>query len=635
MLQKIRDGSSGPLAYVVVAVIAFIFGVWGIGSYFTPSSDPVVASAAGTDITQSQFRNAFNQRYQQLRQRLGDNFDSSKLPRQQVRKNVLNSLIDQAVMTDYAKSSGYRVTDGELLAQIRSTPQFQDNGEFSAQRYKALLSQAGMKPSQYEARLRQNMLDSQVRRVLAQSAFAVSPQVDTVYKKAYEQRKIGVVTFDPAAYASQVSVGGDKIKHYYDQHPKQFMQPQRVKLAYVQLNADQLAAQEPDADTLKKLYHAHRAELGTPEKRSADEVRIPVASGKGDQARETMKKVLAAAKDGDALQDIAARTPGAQFKHIDKQSQAALPDAVGKALFDLQSHELSSPVRGDNAWHLLRLTGTTPARSPDFNDPGVQKRLKAMAKKQSRAQQFRAKSQKLEDLAYQAPNNLKTIANKLGLKIQHTGWVSQSGADSGIGQNDAVRKAAFSDAVLKDKLNSEVLDLGDQRHVVLRVTDHQKASRKPLSEVRDQVRDRLRADQAQARARQAAKQALGQAKNGQSLADIAASAKGATFNAHGFVGRSEGQLDPRILETAFGLPYSTDAKHPRYGITTTGDDKIALVGVTGSRVNKDKSNQAGPNRQQIAQRLSGYNAHLEYQALDNYLRQQADVKIHKDVLQEE
>ncbi len=96
-------------------------------------------------------------------------------------------------------------------------------------------------------------------------------------------------------------------------------------------------------------------------------------------------------------------------------------------------------------------------------------------------------SDTLDDLAYQAPNGLKTISDKLGLKIQHTGWITQQGGGSGLGQYAAVRKAAFSDAVLKDQLNSKVLDLGDQRHVVLRVVDHQKAQRKPLAEVRDTI----------------------------------------------------------------------------------------------------------------------------------------------------
>ena len=115
MLQRIRDGASGPLAYIVVGIIAVVFGVWGIGSYFTPSSDPTVATAGDTEIKQSQLQRGFDQRYQQLRQVMGDSFDSSVFPPGEVRRSVLQRLIDQAVVTQYAKDNGYRVSDADSI----------------------------------------------------------------------------------------------------------------------------------------------------------------------------------------------------------------------------------------------------------------------------------------------------------------------------------------------------------------------------------------------------------------------------------------------------------------------------------------------------------------------------------------
>ncbi len=632
MLQKIRDGASGPLAYIVVAVIAVVFGVWGIGSYFTPSADPVVASVGSTNITHSQLQQAFNQRYQRLRQMMGDRFDSSMFPPDQIRQNVLDSLIDQAVMTQYAKDNGYRVTDANLLAEIRSNPQFHQGGQFSAQRYKALLTQAGVPPAQYEARLRQSMVGDQVRQVVAGSAFAAPPAVDAAYRQANEQRKVEVLTFDASTYADQVSVDDKAIQSYYDSHPKQFMRAPRVKLAYVSLDADKLSPATPDQSSLKQLYRAHKNEFGTPAKRSADEIRIPI--GKDDaKARDTVQNVVAAAKKGQSLQQIASSTDGAKFQHIDAQPQSALPDAVGSALFGLKQDALSSPVRGENAWYVLKATSITPAKTPAFDDPVVQARLKAMATRKARAKTFRKQSDTLDDLAYQAPNGLKTISNKLGLKIQHTGWISQKGGGSGLGQYAAVRKAAFSDAVLKDQLNSKVLDLGNQRHVVLRVTDHQSAQRKPLAEVRDQIRSRLVAQAAEQRAKKAAQQAMTQARQGQPLAQIAKSTKGTRLSQPGFVGRDDNKLDSNVLNAAFDLPLGQHKTgHSQYRVVATSGGQAALVAVSASRVQSGGSKQGGPQRKQIAQQQSGYNASLEYSALDQYLRQQADVTIQKSAM---
>ncbi|HET7313759.1 SurA N-terminal domain-containing protein [Salinisphaera sp.] len=632
MLQKIRDGASGPLAYIVVAVIAVVFGVWGVGSYFTPSADPVVASVGDTNITQSQLQQAFNQRYQRLRQMMGDHFDASMFPRDEIRKNVLDGMIEQAVMTQYARDNGYRVTDANLLALIRSNPQFQDNGRFSTQRYKALLAQAGIPPAQYEARLRRSMVAGQVRQIVAGSAFAAPPEVDAAYRRSHEQRKIEVLRFDPSAYSGQIKVDDQAIKNYYDSHPKQFMRPPRVKLAYVSLDADRLSSDQPGPDRLQQLYQAHKSEFGTPAKRSAKQVRIPIKGGDDAKARQTVQSVIAAVNNGQSLKQAAAANDGAQFSRIDSQAKSALPDAVGSAVFGLKQGELSKPVRGDDAWYVLRTTAVTPAKTPGFDDPVVQARLKAMARDQARAKAFRSKSDKLDSLAYQAPNGLQTISNKLGLKIRHTDWISRDGGGSGLGQYTAVRKAAFSDAVLKDHLNSQVLELGDQRRVVLRVTDHQPAQRKPLTAVRDTIRQRLVAQRAEERAQQAAQQAMAQARQGKPLAQIADNAKGATLSRPGFVGRDNGKLDPKVLDAAFGLPL--DAKQSgdaQYKVVSTDDGQAALVVVSASRV-QSGDKQGGVPRKQIAQRQAGYNANLEYGALSRYLRRQADVEIHESAL---
>lgn len=638
MLQKIRDGASGPLAYIVVGVIAVVFGVWGIGSYFTPSSNPVVASAAGTDITHSQLLQAFNQRYQRLQQMMGSHFDASKFPANKVRHQALESLIDQAVMTHYARSGGYRVTDNDLVGTIRNNPAFQDKqGKFSAQRYKQLLQRAGIKPAQYEAELRQNLLSNEVRELISAGAFATPPEVDAIYHWLHEQRQVSVLRIDPGAYRSQVSLAPGAVKQYYQQHPKQFMQPAKVKLAYVSLDADQLQAPAPDQATLKALYKQHKNTFGTPAKRSAEELRIAIASNEKNadaKARKTVQTVLKAARNGRSFQQIAANTAGVSYRHIDNQPQSALSDAVGSALFGLdKTGALSNPVHGKNAWYVLRLKARTPAQTPPFTSPAVQTRLKAMARKKAVASAFQSKAQKLDNLSYQAPNGLQTISQKLGLKIQHTGWITRKGNDSqGLGQYKAVRKAAFSDAVLKKKLNSKVISLGNRRRVVLRVAAHQPPQRRPLAAVRQTIVQRLTQQKAMHLARQAAQKAQQQATHGEALAKIAAATPGGKLDTLGFVGRNSGKADRTVIQAAFDLPFAGGKKaKPAYDVVAAGN-AVALVAVDAVREKKGQSKNNDDTHKQLTQDLGGYNASLEYQALDAYLRHKAKVTIHKNAL---
>ncbi|WP_158583479.1 SurA N-terminal domain-containing protein [Salinisphaera sp. Q1T1-3] len=639
MLQKIRDGASGPLAYIVVGVITVVFGVWGIGSYFTPSADPVVASAGDTDITQSQLQRAFDQRYQRLRQMMGDNFDSSMFPPGQIRHRVLDSLINEAVTQQYAKDAGYQVSDANLLATIRSNPQFQQNGQFSTERYKTLLAQAGIQPAQYEARLRQSLLSNQLEQIVAAGAFAAPPEVDARFKAANAQRRIAVLNFDPSAYQDQVAVDDQAVQAYYNAHKQQFMQPAKVKLSYVSLNANTLSTDAaPSEQTLHTLYDQHRTEFGAPEKRSADVVRIPITDGDDDAARQTVQAIAAAMKgrDSSTLKAQAGKHANARFEQIDAQAQSAMPTALGNALFGMDKGQLSNPVRTDNAWYVARLTGVTPADHPDFDDAVVQNRLKAMARQKAKAKTFHNKSQTLGDLAYQAPNDLQTISKKLDLPIQTTGWITQQDG-GGIGQYQAVRDAAFSDAVLKDKLNSKVVNLGEQRQIVLRVADHQAAKPQPESAVAGTIRRQLVRQKAQDKARAAAQAAMAKLQQGSAdLQDIARQGP-AQLSSPGWVGRDGSNVASAVSKAAFAVPLSgADGQQKTgYRIATTDQGSVALVAVQDERVQSGGDRkQTTQQRDRMAKQQRQYNAALEYAALDNYIREQADVSIKKDSLRQ-
>ncbi|MAS08468.1 SurA N-terminal domain-containing protein [Salinisphaera sp.] len=636
MLQRIRDGASGPLAYIVVGIIAVVFGVWGIGSYFTPSSDPTVATAGDTEIKQSQLQRGFDQRYQQLRQVMGDSFDSSVFPPGEVRRSVLQRLIDQAVVTQYAKDNGYRVSDADLLAYIRDNPQFQQDGTFSPARYKQLLAGSGMQPAQYEARLRTALLGDQVGQVIRLGAFAVAPEIDQAYAQANTQRKVSLLYFEPDAFDDGITVSDDDVSAYYNAHKDAFMRPERVKLSYVSLNASTL---DTEADTsesaLRAIYDDKAASFGTPETRSADMIRVAIDGQDGQSnARQTISQITQQLKQADSpdLAALADQTDGVTYRAVDEQPKSALPAAVGDALFGLDKGALSNPIKTDDAWYLIRMTGQTAAKRPAFDDPQVQARLKAMAQDDAREKAFAEKSDTLEDLAYQAPNDLKTISKSLSLSPQTSEWITADGGP-GIGQYDAVRDAAFSDAVVKDGLNSRVIKLGDTREIVLRVAEHEAAQPRDLADVAPVIRERIKTERAADKAKKSADQAVARLDAGDSLQSIAGDMKGTRLETPGYIGRRDNAVDPALNQAAFAIALEGqgDDSHGE-DVATSSDGMPVVIAVSGQRLNDDADGSQKARKQQIAQQQRQYNASLENAAFDRYLVNQADIKIEKDSL---
>lgn len=630
MLQNIRDNASGPIAYVIVGLITLVFAVWGIGSYFTPSANPIVATVGDVEITRYQLQQAYDQRYQRLRQLMGDNFDPDLIDPEQLRRNILSSLVQRAMLDQYALEAGYRVTDEALLQALSSDPRFQVDGEFSAERYRTLLTRAGIAPAAFEARMRRDLVSQQLRTALVTSAFVSPRAVEQAYNRRHQKRKLSYVLFQPEAFRDQVQVSEDEVMAYYETHSDQYMRDARVKLAYVELDRKALDAGEAvTEDKLRQIYEQNKGSLfTTPEKRAAQQIFVPINDeNDAASARARIQEIAATVAQDATFADAASGAgDGVQSRDLGAVTRADLPADVGAALFALQPGQISSPIRAENGWYLVKLESVQPGETRPFDAPGVQEQLQSMARQQWLDDRYQELADRMEALAFQAPNGLDTLSEELGLDTRTTGWITrESGED--IGQYDAIRKAAFSDAVLKDNLNSTPIALGSGRLVVLRVAETKPAKQIPVEEVEADIRDRLVAREAGRLALEAAKAARDRVRQGATLPEFA-QANGVELKQPGYVTRSDDVVPAGIREVAFTLPQPAE-NTTRYGVARTDSGAAALVALQAVKVDNTGAGQADPR---FVQSQRAYIAQLEYAAFLEYLRARADVSIQADQL---
>ena len=100
----------------------------------------------------------------------------------------------------------------------------------------------------------------------------------------------------------------------------------------------------------------------------------------------------------------------------------------------------------------------------------------------------------LKELSFNA-ESLAVVAADLDLTAQVSSPFSRAGGD-GVAAYPAVIKAAFSSEVVDDKYASEVLDLGNDRYIVIKLNESIPARQKELSEVRSAVVNALSASNA-------------------------------------------------------------------------------------------------------------------------------------------
>lgn len=634
MLQRIRDRSSGPLAYAIVGLIALVFSVWGLGSYFTGTANPAVAEVGDAQITKYQLKKAYNQRYRRLQQMMGERFNTDEFNQEQFRKRILQSLIQKTLLRQYAQDAGYRVTDEAVLQALRQDPRFQADGHFSVERYKTLLSRAGITTEAFENRIRNQKQVAQIRMGVLRTAVVSQKGVQHTLARLKQERQIAYLAYEPKAFRDEVKVSKDEVKAYYSAHSKQFMRELRVKLTYILLERDQLdITAEPSKKDLKSLYEqVKKQRFQTPERRMARHVLVRVDDNtSAKQARQTIQKLASRLKHKDTdFADLARKVSDDQSTATDGGnigwvSRSTMERGFKETLFSMEEGDISNPVKTDAGWHLVKLVKVDPGEFDTFGDPQVQSELKALYDQRQRKQRYQKKADRLETLSYQTGTSLQPIAEKLDLKMRTTEWITRSGGD-GIASNKAVITAAFSSSVFEDDLNSTPIQIAPGRQVVLRIKARKPAQTRPLSEVRDRIRQRLIQKQATQLAYEQAQQALQSLREGAAFSDVAQSGSGDAVKV-GWIDRQSKEVPAAVNQTAFAMPVPGSDKQATYASTAKQSQTIAVVRLADTRTpDLNESKAVKRIKQSLRRRIAG----SEFRALRQSLRAQYDVTIYEE-----
>lgn len=582
MLQAIRDKLTGWIVWFVVGLIVIPFAFWGIESFRTGGGDPVVAKVGDQEITQSQFQAAYEQRYQQFQAMMGERFRADQFDQNRFRQAVLNDMTQESLLRQYVRHAGYRASDASLIKYLNSIPAFQQDGQFSKDAYLAALSRQGMKPERFESQLRDALETEQMREAVVQTAFVTDAVAALDYRLAHQERELSYAVFDPNRYLDQIVPNEQQIKSRYEADKSKYMAPERIKLAYVELDIDSLQkTAAPAADVLKVIYNAEKeGRFTTAEERKTRHILLNFGADKA-VSRAKIEKLAEQLKNGASFaalakansDDTGSKAEGGALGWI-KRGQMA--EKFEQALFDLDKGEVSKPVETEFGWHLIQLEDIKPAVSRAFEDASVQKELMDIYLNREREKRFQEQTEKLEQLAFENPASLDAIVKSLGLTVQTTDWMTRAGGVSGMTANDAIKQAAFSKEVVTDGDNSKPILVAPGKVVVIRKAEYEAPRQKPLEEVLETVRADLKADEARAKAQLEAQQMAAAIRAGRSVSQLAAE-RGVNLKNAGYVKRDNTTEDRAVLESLFRLPHPKPGEPSVQSIRTQNGHAVVVI----------------------------------------------------------
>jgi peptidyl-prolyl cis-trans isomerase D len=582
MLQALRGKKSGFLVKVVLVLITIGFSFWGIESYLFTRVDTSVASVNGTEITQDQFRQRFEENRQRMMQMMGNSVDASFFERPELKRQVLDQLVNEQLLVDANEKLGIRITDDRVKREILSIPAFQKDGKFDVDTYKMLLTARGMSALSFDAMVRDNLASRALPEAVGASALVTDATVDEYLRLQDQRRTFRFAKLDkPSDDATPVS--DEDIQTYYKDHGPDFVTPERVALDYVELDGSKIEiGTSVDDAVLKDLYEKDKSKFVTAEQRLVSHILVKVG-GKGgpDDQKAALAKaenIASEAKSGKDFaelakadsDDLGSKNQGGDLGWIEK---GVTDEAFESALFAMKKGDISDPVLTSEGYHVIELRDIRPGTTRSFDEVKTE-----LAKEYATTERERAytdKAGRLTDLTYQDPSSLDTAAKELGLTVQKTDLFPRTGGTAGIAANPAVVKAAFSDTVLVQNNNSDPIDIGPNHIVVVRVAEHKASTPKPLDEVKDEVRKRIVAERLQRKAKERADSLFADLGKGQTLDQVAA-ANGLKVEEQKDFTRDALSVDSALVKAAFAMPKPVAGK-PEHQLVVLGGDAYALI----------------------------------------------------------
>lgn len=619
MLEKIRDGSQGVIAKGILVLVILSFAFAGVSSYLGSTSDVPAAEVNGDKITKAELEQAYQSERARMEQQLGEMFAALSADErylESIKQSVLERLVADKLIDQAAAAMGLRVSDEQIIAAIKSEPAFQTDGKFDNDRYQAILRQLGYQPQTFRSMMRVDMTRRQLTAALVGTEFVLPGEAKQLAELQGQTRDIRYLVVDSAPYLANASVTDEQVKNYYDANQGQFMSPEKVSLEYVELNAADFAKDSKVTEEEAQAYYdEHKTQYVSNEKRLA--AHILIAPGSDEAAAKAKAEDLAKQLDNGAdFAELAKANSedtlsAEQSGKLDWFEPGVMDPSFDAALFALQKGQHSAVVKTDFGFHIIKLLDVQPGTTVPFAD--VKTKIIAQLQEKKAVDQFYSLQSKLADTSYEVPDTLAETAKVVGVEIKTTPLFSRDDVPAALNKPDVV-KAAFSDSVMRQGLNSEVIELEPNHVVVIRMKEHHDAGTMPLAEVKADIAERLKQDQANAAARAKAEELMTQVKAGAADVSLIAKAK---------LGRGAQDLDAAIVTKTFQMPTPSAAPVVDTVALANGYAVIALDKVNAAESVSDELVNA------LKQRLNAQYSEADYRGLIESLK--ANAKIHYPV----
>lgn len=499
MLDLMRRHASSWIIKIalfgIILVFVFFFGWGGPGDV----DKNFAAKVNGTVITYDQFYSLYENQVELMRSRFRGSMPPDFIEKMNLKKVVLEGMVDQLVLIQEANKLGLTVTNEDLIYSIKNTTEFQTNGVFDPNIYKAYLSAVKMTPSGFEQNRRLELLENQVARIIVDSVKTDSRELETLWHFQNDKLALSTLLVKPKDLASSKDIDRKELEAFFKSRLSKYEIPPSIKIQYVVFSWRDLAKNMTvtDEETLS-YFNSNPKEFVIPEKRRVRHILLKAPKEMDPTEREEIRNKAESLRtrivNGEDFASIAkseSQDEGSQPNGGDLGflSPGSMSSAFDQVVFKIKPGEISNPVRTEQGYHIIRVDEVTEESQKSFEESKQQiidKLLEEMARKK-----ITGDADNFYEAVYRSENLLDN-ARKMGIEIQIADNILKESGMPFSGNDLKIAEEVFQ---MKSGDISRLIRIGDE-YAVVQVLEKKKERIPALDEVRTLVENDFIKEQA-------------------------------------------------------------------------------------------------------------------------------------------
>lgn len=270
MIEWMQKHKKWLVVTIWISAIAFIGAggfAWGVYDYSLSGNS--VAKVGQINISKAEFAQAYQNEFDRRNYQQGGTLDEAQAKEMGLDQYVLNNLISNALIRNYALDLGLRVSDEEIAKEIssgRDYESFRTDGVFDLQKYDQFIASNGITKQYFEEQVQQQLLTHKILglllpQIITQQPLPATPLERSALSFGFAMQDIVELEVIHGASVA-ITHTESALKAFWEEHKDSYQTPASYK---VEMVVSLAKSQVYDEEELQKFYEQNYITQGSKE----------------------------------------------------------------------------------------------------------------------------------------------------------------------------------------------------------------------------------------------------------------------------------------------------------------------------------------------------------------------------------